>query len=490
MTGTSGAPRVLYAATECAPWVKTGGLGDVVGTLPEAIRAAGVDLRVLLPAYPALRVAIRGRRLATFEGAVLSETTLPSGVPALLLEASALFDRDGGPYQDRQGRDWPDNAERFSLFARAAAWIAGEETSLGWRPQLLHCNDWQTALAPAYLRFMHGSDAVSLMTVHNLAFQGLFSRDVFQSLRLPEAAYAIEGIEFYGKVSFLKAGLYYADAISTVSPTYAREIQRAPTGFGLEGLLAKRHDVLHGILNGIDVRLWDPARDPLIAAPYDCDQLETKARNKRALQEFLGLYPDPHVPLFGTVSRLTHQKGIDLLLSVGERLVSLPGELALLGRGDKDLEEATLAFAQKHRGSAATIIGFDEGLAHLIEAGADIFLMPSRFEPCGLNQMYSQRYGTPPVAHATGGLVDTITDFDPRGGRTDGSGFMFAEPTPASFFSAIQRAVAAYRDTVTWRRLQKNGMHADFSWDASAQHHAALYRSLIDDRERSRQRST
>ncbi|MHB1941450.1 MAG: glycogen synthase GlgA [Acidiferrobacteraceae bacterium] len=481
MAGTSSALRVLYAATECAPWVKTGGLGDVVGALPAAIRAMGVDLRVLLPAYPALRVAIRGSRLATFEGAVLNEATLPSGVPALLLEAPALFDRDGGPYQDRQGRDWLDNAERFALFARAAAWIAGEETSFGWRPQLLHCNDWQTALAPAYLRFKHSAGVVSLMTVHNLAFQGLFPQDTFPRLRLPEAAYAIEGIEFYGKVSFLKAGLHYADAISTVSPTYAQEIQCAPLGFGLEGLLAKRHDVLHGILNGIDVQLWDPLRDPLIVAPYDHDRLEIKAQNKLGLQERLGLRPDPHIPLFGMVSRMTHQKGTDLLLSVGQKLIALPGELVLLGRGDEDLEEAAQAFARKYRGSVATIIGFDEGMAHLIEAGADIFLMPSRFEPCGLNQMYSQRYGTPPVAHATGGLVDTIIDFDPRVGGADGSGFLFSEPTPESFFGAIERAVAAYRDSMTWRRLQTNGMHADFSWDASARHHASLYRSLIAD---------
>jgi starch synthase len=416
-----------------------------------------------------------GRGNREEEGSV-EETDAGGGVRAFLVRNDRYFDREF-LYGTRDG-DYVDNSERFTFFCRAVMeWIARS----GRRYDIIHCNDWQTALAPAYLRFKHSAGVVSLMTVHNLAFQGLFPHDTFPRLRLPEAAYAIEGIEFYGKVSFLKAGLYYADAISTVSPTYAQEIQCAPLGFGLEGLLAKRHDVLHGILNGIDVQLWDPLRDPLIVAPYDHDRLEIKAQNKLGLQERLGLRPDPHIPLFGMVSRMIHQKGTDLLLSVGQKLIALPGELVLLGRGDEDLEEAAQAFARKYRGSVATIIGFDEGLAHLIEAGADIFLMPSRFEPCGLNQMYSQRYGTPPVAHATGGLVDTIIDFDPLVGGADGSGFLFSEPTPESFFGAIERAVAAYRDSMTWRRLQTNGMHADFSWDASARYHASLYRSLVAD---------
>ncbi|MHB1587087.1 MAG: glycogen synthase GlgA [Acidiferrobacteraceae bacterium] len=471
--------RVLYVASECAPWVKTGGLGDVVAALPVALRTVGIDARILLPAYPALRRALRCVRSAEYDGWVLYSVTLPSGVPGWLLEAGSLFDRDGGPYQDREGHDWPDNADRFALLSRVAAVMTGGEHRLPWRAQLLHCNDWQTGLAPAYLRLLHGSRSASLMTVHNLAFQGLFSSDTFPRLGLPDAAYAMEGLEFYGRVSFLKAGLQYADAITTVSPAYAREIQQAPLGFGMEGLLARRAEVLHGILNGIDTSAWDPARDPQIPAPYDCDRIAHKATNKGALQERLGLPPDPRVLLLGMVSRLTYQKGVDLVLAAGPLLRALPLQIALLGRGDADLEHAVRGFADAYPRQVAAIIGFDEDLAHLIEAGADAFLMPSRFEPCGLNQMYSQRYGTPPIAYATGGLVDTIIDFDATQSPSEGTGFLFREATPEGLAAAVQRAFAVYQDQAAWRVLQLNGMRRDFGWENSARRHAEIYRSVV-----------
>ncbi len=471
--------RVLYVASECAPWVKTGGLGDVVAALPVALRAVGVDVRVLLPAYPALRRALHCVRSAEHEGWALYSVTLPSGVPGWLLEAGSLFDRDGGPYQDHEGRDWPDNADRFALLSRVAAYMTGDERLLPWRPQLLHCNDWQTGLAPAYLRFMHAPKSASLITVHNLAFQGLFSPDTFPRLGLPDVAYAMEGLEFYGRVSFLKAGLQYADAVTTVSPTYASEIQRAPLGFGMEGLLARRAEVLHGILNGIDISEWDPASDPRIPAAYDCSRVANKAINKRALQERMGLPPEPRVLLLGMVSRLTYQKGVDLVLAAGPSLVALPSQIVLLGRGDADLERGVRKFAEVYPQQAAAIIGFDEDLAHLIEAGADAFLMPSRFEPCGLNQMYSQRYGTPPIAYATGGLVDTIIDFDATQSDVEGTGFLFRDATPDGLSAAVKRALVVYRDRAAWHRVQLNAMRRDFGWENSARRHAAIYRSIL-----------
>ncbi|MHB1950505.1 MAG: glycogen synthase GlgA [Acidiferrobacteraceae bacterium] len=482
MGTAAGGLRVLYVASECAPWVKTGGLGDVVAALPVALRAAGVDVRVLLPAYPALRNALPGTRMAAPEGATLCSVTLPSGVPAWLLDAGSLFDRGGGPYQDREGRDWPDNAERFSLLARVAAWMAAGDPLLPWRPQLVHCNDWQTGLTPAYLRFMGGRQAASLITVHNLAFQGLFPPDTFARLGLPDAAYAMEGIEFYGRVSFLKGGLHYADAITTVSPTYAREIQRAPLGFGMEGLLSHRADVLHGILNGIDTSVWDPARDPALPSPYDGEHLDRKADSKRVLQERLGLRVDPEVMVLGMVSRLTYQKGIDLVLAAESSLVALPLQIALLGSGDVDLERAVASLAERHPGQIAAVIGFHEELAHLIEAGADAFLMPSRFEPCGLNQMYSQRYGTPPIAHATGGLIDTIVDDDAGEGYSGRTGFLFREATAQSLAAAVVRAHGIYRDRTRWRIVQSNAMRQDFSWGVSARRHAELYQSIVAQR--------
>jgi len=486
--------RVLFAASEAAPLVKTGGLGDVAGALPAALRAGGVDARVLLPGYRPVKAAHAlappGRRggahagvaipvLAGIPAARLLECRGPGNVPCYVLDCPALYDRDGGPYQDATGTDWRDNAMRFGQLSRVAALLGRASSPLKWRPDVVHCNDWQTGLAPAYLRYATDARAASVVTIHNLAFQGIFPPGLLGTLGLPAESFTPAGLEYHGSISFLKAALAYADAITTVSPTYAREIQSEPLGFGMQGLLAERAGVLTGILNGIDTGLWDPERDTSIPAAYGPDSLDRKAANKRALQDRMGLAPEPAVPLAGLVSRFTDQKGIDLVVEAARWILRLPAQLVLVGTGAREHEDAVRELARDHPGRAAAVIGFDEPLAHLVEAGADMFLMPSRFEPCGLNQMYSQRYGTPPVVHATGGLVDSVVDCTPQT-LADGSatGFQFAAPTAIALLDAVDRAVAAYRDRPTWRALQRNGMARDFSWRAAARQYVALYRSL------------
>ena len=485
----SEALRILFATPECAPWVKTGGLGDVSAGLPAALLGAGLDVRVLLPAYPqVLESATPRQPLADiaaerFPAVRLWEAVLPSGVTALLLDCAQMFDRPGGPYTDAHGNAWDDNALRFGLLSRAAALLAGAHTPLSWRPQVLHCNDWQTGLAPAYVRYGPRPAAATLMAVHNLAFQGIFPAELLGALGLPPQSYAVEGLEFWGKLSFLKAGLYYADALATVSPTYAQEIQHEELGSGLHGLLAARRDVLHGILNGIDTKLWDPASDPLLRRRYTAQTLDAKSDNKSALQARLGLAAVSREPLFGVIARLTEQKGCDLVLEAAKAIVTLPAQLAVLGVGEPAYERALIALAASRPDRIAVVIGFDEALAHLIEGGADALLMPSRFEPCGLNQMYSQRYGTPPIAHATGGLADSVVDATPQM-LTDGTatGFMFRTPTAAALLEAIERAAQAYRHPAIWRAIQRNGMAREFSWRASANAYAALYKKLAQAR--------
>jgi starch synthase len=479
--------RVLFATAEAAPLVKTGGLGDVSGALPLALHRIGVDVRVLLPGYPvvldALRVRARHAHVLTalpHAGPTrIVAATLPNGVPALVADHPWLFERPGGPYQDPAGADWTDNAERFGLFSKVAALLAGDAAAPGWRPDVVHCNDWHTGLAPLYLR-MAEQTCASVITLHNLAYQGIFPRGWIDTLQLPPALFTPEGIEFYGAFSFLKAALVYADAINAVSPTYAREIQSAPLGFGLEGVLHSRRDALFGILNGIDTDEWDPAHDLRIDARYDSANLAAKATNRRALRARLGLADAQGIPLLGVVSRLVEQKGIDLVADVAPGLLALPAQLVVLGTGDATLERRFAALAEAAPGRIAVRIGFDETLAHLVEAGADAFLMPSRFEPCGMNQMYSQRYGTPPVVRRTGGLADTVVDCT-AATLADGtaSGFVFDEASPGALLAAIERAVAAFRDPVTWQALQRNGMARDFGWARAAARYADLYAQAI-----------
>ena len=471
------ATRVLFVTSEIAPWQKTGGLGDISAALPTALAAAGVDVRVLIPAYPALRLAFPEARVIAeiappggrLPGARILEAATAEGVPLLLLDCPACFDRPGGPYQTPQGRDWPDNPLRFGLLSRIAALLASSTSPLPWRPDILHCNDWQSGLGPAYLHYLHGDDDVAtVMTIHNLAFQGLFPAQILSELGLPKAAFVFDGVEFYGHLSFLKAGLQFADRITTVSPTYAQEIQQAELGFGLEGLLRYRSADLTGILNGVEAS-WNPASDTLLAQRYDARHLARKEANRQTLRTELGLADDAASPLLAVVSRLTHQKGMDLVLAIADELFAESAQLAVLGNGERAFETAFRTLAARHPGRIAAVIGFNERLAHRIEAGADIFLMPSRFEPCGLTQLYSLRYGTPPVVRATGGLADTVVDCTPQTlSSGSANGFTFEAPDAASLLAASRRAIAAWQQRKLWRRLQKNGMAADFSWAKAA----------------------
>src|SRR5688572_1368811 len=434
--------RVLFVTPECAPLAKAGGLGDVCGALPDALRALGVRLDVLLPAYPGILERTQAKAVARLK-ALGFDCHLFRKDGLLLLDCPALYQRPGTPYQDAEGRDWPDNPLRFGVLSKDAASLAAEY-------DVGHWHDWPTALTPVY-----GAEK-TLVTIHNLAFQRNFEPSWLPRPALSQQLFNADNLEFHGRLSFLKGGLVNATALNTVSPGYAREILGEEMGCGMQGVLQQRGGVLSGILNGVDTELWNPATDPHLARNYDAESLEHKAANKAALRERLNLEPGDQ-PLLGFVGRLTHQKGADLIAAVAE---PLPAQLALLGTGERGIEDALRALAARHPGRIAVTIGFDESLAHQIEAGADLFLMPSRFEPCGLNQMYSQRYGTPPVARATGGLADTVVD-----GKT---GFLFEGPEPAALTAGVRRALAAYRDPARWALVQRAGMARDFSWGAAA----------------------
>ena len=472
---------ILFATSEMAPWVKTGGLGDVAAALPAALYRAHHDIRVLIPAYPAMLAAFPQANLLA-ELPPLAPSLPPArllaaeadGLPLILLDCPPLFARPGNPYLDALGHDWTDNGIRFGLLSRVAALLGQAASPLGWQPDVVHVNDWQTALAPAWLHYEGG--AASVVTMHNIAFQGNFAPGYLSALGLPEHAWHMHGVEYHGQLSFLKAGLQLATLISTVSPTYAREIQHEQFGYGLAPLLRHRAGSLRGILNGVDTTVWNPASDPALAAPYAANRLAAKRENKRALQQEMGLDVVADRPLFGVISRLTHQKGLDLVLTLGEGITHLPAQLVLLGSGDKKMEAGFSELAHRFPGQIAVKLGFDEALAHRIEAGADSFLMPSRFEPCGLNQMYSLRYGTPPVVYKTGGLADTVVDTNEATlADASATGFVFESPTATAFLDAVHRALAHYRQPAAWRRLQQAGMNQSFDWHESAGHYLSLY---------------
>lgn len=471
--------RILFATSEARPLIKTGGLADVSGALPAALREIGLDCRILLPGYPAAISACgNATPVCTLTGlpgdekATLLETAMPdSGVPLYIIDAPRLFRREGGPYLDASGHDHADNVLRFAVLSKTAALLAGNDSPLAWRPQLLHCNDWQTGLAPAYLR-LSGETTPSVMTVHNLAYQGNFPRANLSLVQLPPESFSPEGVEFYGTLSFLKAGLYYADRLTTVSPTYAEEIRKPTLGMGMQGLLSKRGGDLVGILNGIDTQQWNPAADPYLPCKFSARALIGKKQCKLRLQQDLNLEAGMETPLFGIIARLAQQKGLDLILAVVEGILHRGGQIALLGTGEKALETAFGQLAALHPGRVAVVIGYDEGLSHRIEAGADIFLMPSLFEPCGLNQLYSLRYGTVPIVHATGGLKDTVED-----GVT---GFVFGQPTAHALWQAIERALQVHGDPKAWQRMMRAGMRRDYSWEKSAREYASLYRGLLE----------
>ena len=488
--------KVLYATAELAPLIKTGGLGDVSGSLPLALAALGADVRVLLPAYPAVLQALELQpgsltprvivasvaAQAALPAAQLLSARSPQGVELLLVHCPVLFDRPGNPYLAPDGKDWPDNDLRFGLVSRVAALLGGPNSPIVWRPDVVHVNDWQTALAPVYLAFAGTPRAASVITVHNLAYQGIFPAETVARLALPAQSFVIDGAEYYGKLSFLKGGLACADAITTVSPTYAREICSPALGFGLQGLLSARTQVLTGILNGVDTDLWNPATDPLIAQRYDAGSLAKKRANKRALQAALGLAEDDGVLLAGMVTRLVEQKGVDLVADIAESILALPTQIAIQGTGDRALEQRLQALARRYPRQLAMRVAFDETLAHNIEAGADLFLMPSRFEPCGMNQMFSQRYGTLPLVCRTGGLADSVTDCTAETlAAGTATGFSFAPASAGALLAAMRRAQALYGEPQSWAAVQRAAMSLDVSWRASAAKYLAVYRRVTAD---------
>ena len=476
---------ILFVTSEMAPWVKTGGLGDVAAALPAALHRARHDVRVLIPAYPAMLQAFPDARQVA-ELPALAPALPPTrllaaeadGLPLLLLDCPELFDRPGNPYLDAHGHDWADNGIRFGLLSRVAARLGQPGSPLGWQPDVVHLNDWQSALAPAWLHYEGG--AASVITVHNIAFQGNFPAHHLAALGLPAHAWRFDGVEYHGQLSFLKAGLQLATLISTVSPTYAREIQDEAFGYGLAPLLRHRRSALRGILNGVDSSLWNPATDPALAASYAANRLAAKRENKEALQQEMGLAVANDRPLFGIISRLTEQKGLDLVLQLGEGITHLPAQLAILGSGDKSMEAGFRDLAERFPEQIAVKLGFNEALAHRIEAGADCFLMPSRFEPCGLNQMYSLRYGTPPIVRATGGLADTVVDVSEATlADKTANGFVIAEATPHELWLALDRATHCWHDRKLWQRIQQNGMRRDFSWEHAAHDYVTIYSDAI-----------
>lgn len=478
--------NILFATSEIYPLAKTGGLADVSGALPAELRKMGVDIRVLLPGYPEVLTALPAKTLLAslhlpVHGALrLFGAVVPdSEVPVIVIDHPGYFKRDGGLYQNSMGHDWPDNHLRFGLLSAIGALLGSAATPLPWPVDIVHCNDWQTALTPAYLHYGDAHPAKTLMTIHNLAYQGIFPPHTLGGLGLPPASFSIEGLEYYGNLSFLKAGLYYADYLSTVSPTYAEEIQHEALGFGMQGLLTHRRAQLTGIVNGIDTGDWNPACDRHLSHSYHSGQMAGKAAVKRLLQIEYGLTPSKKTPLLGIISRMTHQKGYDLLLAITPQLIADGVHMVMLGNGEAEMENKLRELAADHPGQVGVVIGYNEGLAHRIEAGADLFLMPSRFEPCGLNQMYSQRYGTPPVVHRTGGLADTVVDTTEASlANGTATGFLFDEATPAAFLNTMQRALSCYRKPKLWNQVIQNGMARDFSWRASARFYQTLYQRI------------
>ncbi len=478
--------KILFAASEVFPFAKTGGLADVAASLPSALKALGHDVRVIMPRYRSVeragisfdetgkKVHVRvGEQIHTGS---LALAALPSGVPVYLVGYDPYFDREG-LYGPGKG-DYPDNASRFIFFSRA---ILDAVKSLDFVPDILHLNDWQTALTALYLKNDRGiapyHGIASVFTIHNLGYQGLFRRDDLPLTGLGWEMFTPRGIEFYGKINFLKAGLIAADRITTVSRRYAEEIQTPEYGYGLEGVLQERSQDLVGILNGVDYSCWDPKIDPLIPARYSPDRLSGKTVCKQALLKAFGLRGPENRPLIGCVSRLTSQKGFDLIVDSAQELLAMDLSLVVLGDGEEQYRSGLAELVEASSDRFGLHVGYDNALAHLIEAGADFFLMPSRYEPCGLNQMYSLKYGTIPIVRATGGLADTITSFD--AGKCSGNGFKFSDYSPAALVQTLQEGLAAYRDPAAWKSLMANAMDCDFSWDRSAREYVTLYEGLL-----------
>ena len=476
--------KILFASSEAYPLIKTGGLGDVAGSLPLALAHLGHDVRLILPAYRSVLSKLKQFETVakiTLDGLpgtvdILQAAFGDSPVKLWLVHYGPAFDRDGNPYVDDQGEDWPDNPSRFALFGRIIARLGQGSAGVDWVPTIVHCNDWQTALAPALLAMQHPRPA-TVFTIHNLAYQGVFSYQAFHALGLPAQLWSPVSMEYFGNFSFIKGGLIYADMVNTVSPTYAKEIQTPQYGYGLDGLLRHRGDRLRGILNGIDTEQWNPETDPYLEKHFSNQRIVGKKANKIALQQQLNLAVDEKIPLIGLIGRLVQQKGIDLVIGALPKIVALQFQLVILGTGEKGYQTALSQWARRFPDNINANIGFDEAMAHKIEAGADIFLMPSRFEPCGLNQMYSQRYGTIPIVHNVGGLADTVVDATPVNLRRKlATGLIFQKEQISDLEHALDRAYLLFQDKKRWRELQRTAMSRDFSWQTSARQYIEVYK--------------
>jgi starch synthase len=479
--------RVLHVAAEVYPLVKTGGLADVVAALPVAQAEQGADVRLLLPGYPAIIESVQGARAVIDIGACFGALRVRlllgrmpgTALPVYVIDAPYLYRRAGGPYQAPDGEEWPDNLQRFALLGWVAAHLAADDADPAWVPDIVHAHDWHAAMACAFVAEHLPTRAASVFTVHNLAFQGLFPMHDWPLLGLASRLMSPSGLEYHGQLSFMKAGLKFADRITTVSPTYAQEIATHEFGCGLDGVIRGRGAAVSGILNGIDEAVWNPATDPAIPQRFDAERLAGKAACKRALQAELGLQPDAEALLLVVVSRLTAQKGMDLLLAALPELLPQGVQLAVQGTGDPALEAAFRMAAQAHPGRVQVHIGYDEARAHRLVAGGDMIAVPSRFEPCGLTQMYGLRYGTVPLVRRVGGLADTVPDV---ADRAEGAGFVFEPATPQALGQALQRALALHRHPSEWVSVQRRGMARPLSWRPPAEAYRALYLEALRER--------
>ena len=477
--------KILYVSSEAFPLIKTGGLGDVAGSLPAALLKLSQDVRLLLPAYPDVLKNIKTRKRCAstsyYNLAVeIIETRLPgTNVIVWLVDCPALFNRPGGPYTDDHGQTWDDNALRFAVFCLAAVDIALNNLKMDWQPDVVHCNDWQTGLVPALLS-LHKTRPATIFTIHNLAYQGTFEHKIFTDLQLPDVLWHIDGLEFYNQLSFIKGGLAYADKITTVSPTYAKEILSPEFGYGLNGLLSHREEHLTGILNGIDDKHWNPGTDKYLSQNFNRRTLNKKYLNKIELQKELSLPVSESLPMIGMISRLVEQKGLENILTSLKAILDLPLQLVILGTGESHYELLLSEWAAKFPKKFKMIIGYNEKLAHRIEAASDIYLMPSTFEPCGLNQLYSLRYGTLPLVTSVGGLADTVTNANSENiSRKTANGFLLKEDSADDLLTTIKYALSLYEKKDIWLQLQQTAMSSDFSWHTSAYQYINLYEEAL-----------
>jgi len=483
--------KILFVSSEAYPLIKTGGLADVAGSLPIALQKEHQDVRLLLPAYRQVLAEVTKTKLLASTSYYnikvdILETRLPgSKVKVWLVNSPTLFDRNGSPYLDANGDSWHDNALRFAVFCKVATDIALDRLTMNWHADIVHCNDWQTGLVPALLS-MHAERPATVFTIHNLSYQGLFDYQTYIDLALPEEFWHMHSLEFYGQLSFIKGGLVYADIITTVSPTYAHEILGEEFGCGLDGLLNSRSQSLFGIINGIDYTIWNPGSDAFLQQKFNIRSLSKKSINKTALQQSLSLPVDASTPMLGMISRLVQQKGLDIILESLPTLLELSEkdrlQIVILGTGETHYEMLLLELAAQYPERLKVIIGYDEALAHNIEAACDLYLMPSIFEPCGLNQLYSLRYGTLPIVTPVGGLADTVIDAsDENISANRANGFVQEQQTPAALLNSVKRALLIYKKPDLWRQLQICGMSADFSWQSSARSYVALYEKALEE---------